>query len=820
MRIIPLLIFFLFAAICSHAGRIVGTVTDSSGTILSYSTIEIVGKNISTTANSEGRYYLNLAPGTYLLICQHVGYRKQEKLVEVGEGTVTVNFQLARQELTLEEVIVQKGEDPAYEIIRNAIKKRTQHRDELKKFTVEVYTKGHLKLRDHPEKIMGKKVDFEDGDTSKKRMLYLSETIARFSVDPPDNEKIEVLATKVSGQSNGFGLSAPQIISFYDNNLMIGENLNPRGFISPVSDNALNYYRYKYEGEFFDEGVLVNRIKLEPKRKYEPLFSGYINIVEDEWRIHSLQLQLTKESQMELMDTLTIEQLYVPLEQVWVMKSQVIYPAIKLFGFDVHGNFANVYSGYNLNPVFPKKFFDNTILKYSDSSTKKSDQFWSSSRPVVLQDEEILDYRQKDSLEQVRKQPAYLDSLDRLNNKITIGGILLTGESFNKRKSRSSVFYPSLFETVNFNTVEGVVVDFAPTFSKRLDTTASGRRSYSITPNIRYGFSNNHLNLNLTARYTYGKKYMQSFLLSGGTDVFQFNNENPIRPRNNSISTLFFKRNHMKIYEAVYGTIGYSQGIGDGFTWVLTLNYQDRKPLENTTDFTWSKKDERIFTPNYPEELMTENFKRHQALITSLTLRWQPGTKYIELPERKINIGSEYPVMSLTLAKAPKKLLGNDVDYSKWQFIISDDINMRLVGKFSYRLEWGGFFDKDSVQVPDYVHVNGNQLIVASNFLNSFRLAPYYEYSHTEPLYTEIHAEHHFNGFLTNKIPLFRKLNWHLVGGGGVFLIDKNNYYGELYAGLENIFKMLRIDLIYGYEQGKKVRTGVRFGLNGALNRR
>ncbi|HEY0732606.1 MAG TPA: carboxypeptidase-like regulatory domain-containing protein, partial [Chitinophagaceae bacterium] len=138
MRIILPFIILLFASICSYAGRIVGTVTDSSGGILSYSTIEIVGKNISTTANSEGRYFLNLAPGTYLLICQHVGYRKQEKLVEVGEGTVTVNFQLARQELTLEEVIVQKGEDPAYEIIRNAIKKRTQHRDELKKFTVEV----------------------------------------------------------------------------------------------------------------------------------------------------------------------------------------------------------------------------------------------------------------------------------------------------------------------------------------------------------------------------------------------------------------------------------------------------------------------------------------------------------------------------------------------------------------------------------------------------------------------------------------------------------------------------------------------------------
>ena len=92
---------------------------------------------------------------------------------------------------------------------------------------------------------------------------------------------------KVSGQSDGYGLSAPQFISLYDNNIFIGENLNPRGFISPISDNAMNYYSYKYEGTFYEEGRQINKIKVVPKRKYEPLFSGYINIVEDDWRIHS-----------------------------------------------------------------------------------------------------------------------------------------------------------------------------------------------------------------------------------------------------------------------------------------------------------------------------------------------------------------------------------------------------------------------------------------------------------------------------------------------------------------------------------------------------
>ncbi len=172
------------------------------------------------------------------------------------------------------------------------------------------------------------------------------------------------MATRVSGQNNAFGLSAPQIISFYENNIQIGENLNPRGFISPIAENALNFYRYKYEGAFFEEGRQISKIRVMPKRRFEPLFTGYINIIEDEWRIHSLQLLLTKSSGMELIDTLQLEQLYMPAGNSWVIKNQVIYPAAKMFAFDAYGSFVNVYSKYDLNPSFSKVFFDNTIIKY------------------------------------------------------------------------------------------------------------------------------------------------------------------------------------------------------------------------------------------------------------------------------------------------------------------------------------------------------------------------------------------------------------------------------------------------------------------------
>ena len=555
------LLFFSFISIKTYAGRITGTVTDQKGNRLAFASILLKGTTKGTTANNEGTYFLPVEPGKYTIICQYVGYNRQEKTVEVAADDARVDFQLSLQELSMAAVVVTSGaEDPAYDIIRNAIRKRPYYLSQLDKFQCEVYIKGQLRLRDYPKKFFGQTVDFEDGDTSKKKILFLSETVARYSVDKPNKAKVEVLSTKVSGQSDGYGFSAPQIVTFYENNIQVGLNLNARGFISPIATNALNFYKYKLEGVFIEDGKEINKIRVIPKRKYEPVFSGYINITENDWRIHSVQLQLTKESQMELVDTLRIDQMYVPYENdVWVIKSQVIYPSIKLFGFDAYGSFVNVYSKFEVNPEFAKKYFNNTLLMFYEGSNKKPSDYWDSIRPVPLQLDEMVDYRKKDSLEQARKDPRYLDSLDRRRNRVTVMNILMRGQTFSVEKKRASYTINPILRTISYNTVEGAVVNFRGTYVKRLDSTANSRKSMSVSPVIRYGFSNGHLNAYSNFSYNYGKKYFSSFQLSRGKQVFQFNNTNPILAFDNSIATLFWERNYMKIYEAWFGRVGFTK---------------------------------------------------------------------------------------------------------------------------------------------------------------------------------------------------------------------------------------------------------------------
>ncbi|HEX6335071.1 MAG TPA: carboxypeptidase-like regulatory domain-containing protein, partial [Flavisolibacter sp.] len=137
----------------SYARKITGTITDSAGTILPYASIQVKGTQLGTTANSEGRYALDLDEGSYTIICQHINYTKSEKSVIVAADDLTVDFSLTPQQFTMEAVIIRKGADPAEQIMRNTIARRQQHQDETGSFTCQVYTKGNLRVRSMPDKV-------------------------------------------------------------------------------------------------------------------------------------------------------------------------------------------------------------------------------------------------------------------------------------------------------------------------------------------------------------------------------------------------------------------------------------------------------------------------------------------------------------------------------------------------------------------------------------------------------------------------------------------------------------------------------------------
>lgn len=810
-KFLPFLSFLLMGT-CIHASVISGTIRAAlNNQAIPFSSILIKGTSKGVSSNSKGFYSIQVEPGEYVLVCQSIGYSSVEKKIKIGKEAITIDFSLAPQNYSLKAVVVKSGgEDPAYAIIRNAIQNRELHLREIKKFTCDVYIKGQLQLRNYPSSFFGQKVDFEDGDTSKRKMIFLSETIAKYAVEEPNKRKVEVISTKVSGRSDGFGFSSPQIISFYENSITIGRSLNPRGFISPIANNALTYYKYKFEGTFFEFGKEVSRIKVIPKRQYEPLFSGYINISENDWRIQSIDLTILKSQQMQFLDTLVIRQQYVPIGENWVIKNQVIYPSGKFFGFDFFGSFLQVYDHFHIAPSFKPNFFNSTVLKFYDSSNKKSAAYWDSIRPLPLLTEELKDYKQKDSLEQVRKDPRYLDSLDRIRNKIKLSGLMLTGQNISIQKKKVNISFDGLISTINYNTVEGGVVQFSPRFIKNYE----GRNALSITPTIRYGFANKHLNTSISAGFNFGSTYEQNISFSTGKKIAQFNNSEPISERVNSLYTLMREYNYMKIYEVDFFQIGYSSGIGNGLNISARFQFQNRSALNNLADMTsWKNFPDRAFTSNYPTELVANNMDQNKASMLTLGISWRPGSRYIEFPDRTISIGSKYPTFNASITKGIEGFLGSDVDYTKWQFSMNDNLNLKLLGRLNYRINMSGFINANKTFVPDYQHYLGNQTLFAASFLNSFQLMPYYQFSNTARFNASAHIEYHLNGFISNKIPGFKKLNWFIVTGVNLLHIDQATGYQEYFIGLENIFKVIRVDFVQGVEKMGSRPTGFRISI-------
>lgn len=813
---------FLILINTLNATIIKGIVIDNKGETLPFASVYIKGTTKGTTTNIEGKYSFDVEVGEHTFICQYIGFQKTEVVINVQNETIIHNFKLSSNAKSLKEVTVKNGENLAIPIMKKTIAKRSFYNKEIDAFKASVYIKGNFKLDEVAglgmlQNMMGggkkggneMKKEIED----MKGIIHLSESFSDIFLKRPDKYKVIVRSTKVSGNKGAYGFSDPIFVNFYDNNVNIGENLNPRGFISPIAETALLSYKYELLSAYMEDGKVVNRIKVTPRRKYEPLFSGVIEIIENEWRLHTVDLKVEKENQLEVMDMVQVKQIFVPVGNVLMVKDQSFKLKLKLMGFGVSGNFVNVYSDYSFD-VDAKNTFDKFMKEYDKDALTKPKNYFDEKRPVPLDKDEVADYIKKDSIEIVESTKK--DTAEKHLNSVK--KIIFRGLNLPISKEKKIFTTPLIgLQNFNWNTVEGLNYTYGIKYENKINKD----KTFSTSLKGRYGFSNQQLNAKLNVNYKFGKTNKSILNLVGGRYVFQYNNEEPVNELLNSCYTLFYNQNFYKFYQAYFGRIQYQKMFVNGIGLDANITYQDRLPLANTNNFSFSKNG-KIFTENYPVEKATAFEPRHQAIIFKAGMSYQPGRKYIKYTDRIEAIESKYPTFNLEYWYG-MPVANSDVDYSKYKLSMNDDMNLNLWGTFKYNVSVGGFIHKNKLSLIDYTHFNGNQILLASPYLNSFQLSPYYANSNTESFYTTVNAEHHFNGLLTNKIPLFRRLNWYLVASTNSYYVNKNNNYVEASLGLENIgyklFRFIRVDGIAGYSNFKTPVYGVRIGFNaGAIS--
>jgi hypothetical protein len=342
----------------------------------------------------------------------------------------------------------------------------------------------------------------------------------------------------------------------------------------------------------------------------------------------------------------------------------------------------------------------------------------------------------------------------------------------------------------------------------------SNSNSLRINQDVSYGVSNYRWGYSIRANYYYNRDRFSRLQFAGGIKPVQYNAMDPISPFVNTLYTLLDGHNYMKLYEKSWIGVSHFSELVNGIYLTAGLEYAGRSALVNTTDYTWVKSSKRRFTSNDP--LDPDNagpaFSWNKSFMVYASLRLRYKQQYMSIPQKSV-IGSKFPDLVISYLKGIPAFLGSDVDYDVLKIALEGTQKFGPFGTLQYRGLYGTFLNNSSMEFMDYHHFNGNRTIFGKFRLNAFQLLDYYDNS-TNKSYLEAYAEHHFDGFIFNKIPLVRKSRIKAVAGVRYFTSEFRNNYFEVSAGIENIFNLFRIDFVAGYEAGRNVRTGIVIGVN------
>ena len=749
-----------------------------------------------------------------------MGFKTQTKTIEIKEFPYTLDITLLEENISLNEVVISSNENPANRIVRAAIDVRKAQLEKINAYSADFYSKGIIRLKDAPKKFLGQEIGDMDGvlDSTRSGILYLSETVSKINYEKPDKLYEKIIASKVSGDSNGFSFNNASDVdyNFYNNTIQMDSEI-----VSPIADYAFNYYRYKLEGVFYDNGGrLINKIKVIPRRENDRVFSGVVYIVEDQWGFYGLELSVTgKQIQSPAIDLITFKQnaSYDEESDFWVVRSQTISFEFGFLGFNGNGSFVANYSNYKLNPDFEKIVFTNEVLAFEPEANKKDSTYWNTLRPVPLTKEEFKDYIKKDSLQTLYNSKTYLDSIDAGNNKFKFGN-LISGYTYENSFEDKEFSISSPLAGLNFNTVQGFNANVDVNYTKRYDEF---KNFLAIENQVNYSFDTETLRGTLGFRYKFNNINDLNIGFSTGIKVQQFNAQEPISNLINEASSLFFEDNYMKLFENRFVKINYGQELFNGFRFGTALSFENRRGLLNSTDYITINHDDKSYTSNNPLDPLNFDsapFENHNILKFKFNGAFRFGQKYLSFPGSKYNLNTpKYPKLNFSYEKG-FSATKSDYNYDHLSVNLSQNFSLENKGNFSYNVSGGTFFGASNLAFMDFKHINGNLTHVSldNRYLSSFKNVGYYDFSTTKK-YLEYHLEHDFKGYILGKIPLINKLNYNLIVGVHGFSSKDQKPYQEFSLGINNIgwkkYRFLRVDYVRSYHSGF-VNDGVLFGIS------
>lgn len=843
-----------------------GTISDEQSNALSFATIFVKQLGTGTTANVEGFYEILLPDGKYELVFQHLGRRSEVRVIEVKDGFTELNITLVPQEILLQSVTVNADdEDPAYSIMRKAIAKANYHRNVLDSYSASVYIKGAGKLKDYPW--LAKKALKKEG--IEKDRVYISESVSEIKFTRPNKFEEKVISIRSDGKDNNTSPNGYIFGSFYDPEIA--------GTISPLSPKAFSYYRFEYLGTFKDREYEISRIKVIPRSRGDNVVDGIINIVENDWSIHSLDIHTIK-----LGIHIYMKVMAGPIEdKAWLPVSHQFKVEGKVFGFEFEYNYLASVSNYKIT-VNPKIYVENmevidektdqelakeveqqqkvikkknkdpdktaqlqerlaageeitrkelkTIVKEYEKEERKQQK-----EPEVLSDVSFkMDSAayKKDSLywAEVRPIPLTREEIKGYEKSDSVSAIERAKEEGDTlKRSKHKGFQP-------WDILVGDHYKVSRHSNFRIHFPMAGFNTvegFNVIYRVAFGTvlqdtNRTRLTIRPVARYAFAREKLSGYLngslrnnhyrldVNGGTYVSQFNPDDPILPIVNTFTTLFLEKNLMKIYERDFVEVRYRKKVNPFLAFTVNGSWNDRRELFNGTDYKLvNRKGIEGYTPNRPENeaLQDTGFPRHQALIGAAGISARPWLKFRIRNGRKYEIQSSSPTFTLDYRRGFSDVLDSDVAFDQLELGMKHEFKVGVKGSVDFWLRGGVFLNNDRMFFMDYKHFLGNQ----TPFSTSDPVGSFrlldYYRFSTNEEYFSANAHYQFRKFLVTTIPVVRLAGIRENVFVNYLATPTSKNYTEIGYSIDGILRMFRLEAAAAFRDGKYLGYGFRFGI-------
>lgn len=803
-----------------------GIVKDSiTGEPLPFVSVYFDGSTIGAMTDDNGTFTLQNNQGYTKLAAASLGY--DTKFIDLKPGKKNDNLEVLLKPTAFEisEVVVKpkrekytRKDNPAVELIKKVIAHKNDNRIEAKpEYQTEVYEKLSLSLDNFNPNLdknkFLKKFKFIKNylDTSEfngKPILTVSvrENLSDFYYrKSPKAEKTIVRAKRMQGidktLDDGGGITSNleeifKSINIFDNNIPILLNR----FVSPLSSTlATTYYHYYIMDTLDVGGDKCVDLAFVPANSESYGFTGRLYITLDgNYAVKKVLLNPPANINLNWVDKLRIEQEFKQMpDSTWVLDQEntfvnfyVVKGTQQLYAHQLRN-----YDNYNFNVQNADSVFGLLgALHVLPEATAQPDTFWTHNRPIPLKEKEDA---LKDLLGQLRKVPAF-------NAIIKTAEILITGyiPTANDKKVTKFDFGP-MNTTFSANHLEG--------FRMRVGgmTTANLNPYWFASGYLAYGTNDRKIKYNLKLTHSFTKKEYHEG--ENPVNNLSFIQEYDVYTPGQDF--LFTSKDNIFVAWKVGEPVTKMQYIRKS-----VLQYE-KEWLNGLTWKSWimNQNNEAAGTLQYIKRDESGNLYHIKDFTTSeigTQLRFAPGERAYNGRSGKesvFNLSKDAPVFKLSHQLGIKGVLGGDYNYNHTEISAEKRIWLSSFGHIDAQVKAGKVWDK--VPFPLLILPNTNQSITIQP--EAFHMMNALEFVTDQ--YVSFNATYYLKGWILNRIPgikwlrLREVLSFNMIYGG---LTDKNNPtltpglfllpdgtqplgstpYMECSVGLENIFKILRID--------------------------